>query len=366
MYLYSVNRATTLAQREQLVTHFRKQLPSNLPAEQNWVVLDTCDRFELYCEQALAPELRFVLLGGSKAREATSPSSWLWSEGPAALEHLFRVVCGLDSPLFGEKAIQGQVKQAYLAAAKRHPLAKDLHLSFQSALRVGKRVRRETLLDSGAMSHVRATWEILCEEVLISGGTHDSAEDPAMRGGPLSVCFIGANQLNEDLLKLLQGEIMKGGENRLCKFFLGNRSFAKAEAACRRWGGQAFHLERLGELLGQCDVVFSATRAPHFVLRTQHLSNRCAQGKEQRPLHIFDLAMPRDVDPAVGQLPGVHLWNVADIEARITNNCKQRRTKAAEAEQIIAEELESFYAKFHDRQNIKRGQVPAACSAIAG
>ena len=298
LYLYYLP-TSCLAQREMALAEFRKQLIGLRPA---WVVLDTCDRFELYC-----------------TKPCPLPLDWPHKEGPQALRHLYRVVSGLESPLFGEKAIQGQVKEAYNAACSLHKLAKDLHQSFQSALRVGKRVRHETKLDSGAMSHVRATWEILQKNL-----TRHQLEQ-------LAICFIGANQLNEDLAELLRG---KG----LSKFFLGNRSFAKAEEACRNWGGQAFHLHHIIRVVQRCQVVISATRAPHFVLRPEHLCQR------ETPLYIFDLAVPRDVDPLVAQMPNVYLWNVEDIENQIAVNSQERRAKGLWAERIIDEELEKFYA----------------------
>ncbi|WGK69922.1 hypothetical protein P0082_03425 [Candidatus Haliotispira prima] len=321
-----MKNSLSLAQREQASASFRRQLHGETgQKQQGRVLLDTCDRLELYCAE---PAVKDSLFG--EDREA---SCWEQMQGEAALRHLYRVVCGLESPLFGEKAIQGQVKQAYLAAVARpHNLSKELHRSFQSTLRVGKRVRRETMLDSGAMSHVRATWEILQQQLPAIGLSLEE----------LAVCFIGANQLNEDMAGILS--------NRgITKFFLSNRNFAKAKEACQRWNGQAFPLGHIPEVVQRCQVVISATRAPHFVLGPQHILPRFRSGSEsgsppvRQPLYIFDLAVPRDVNPAVGEMDGVHLWNVTDIEARIAVNYHRRKVKTAEAEKIITEELERFY-----------------------
>lgn len=272
----------SLAEREELLKAL--VLPAGVPH----VLLQTCDRIELY-----------------------------WGEGriPAEVStHLFRVVSGLESSLIGEGAIQGQVKHAYQVAAAEQTLSKGLHRLFQTALSVGKRVRTETAISQGALSHSQAVIECLQAE-----------------GVPLKnalITMFGVNKLNEDVIKFLKA---KGAST----IFLGNRNHDKAKEMATKYQCKAFRMDNMRDFIDFSDVVVSATSAPHSIVRPEHID-------ATKKLLIIDLAFPRDVDEAVGQLPNVTLYNLEDIRERVNQNLGSRKKELQLAEDIIEVEVEKF------------------------
>lgn len=280
-----------LAEREELMKTL--VLPASVPH----VLLQTCDRIELY-----------------------------WGEGSVPVDvsnHLFRVVSGLESSLIGEGAIQGQVKNAYQAAANEQKLSASLHRLFQTALSVGKRVRTESAISQGAISHSQAVIECLMQE-----------------GIPLKnaiISLFGVNKLNEDVIKFLQA---KGANSIL----LGNRNHEKATELASKYDCKTFRLDNIRDFIEFTDVLISATSAPHSIVRPEHI-------RPDKKLLIFDLAFPRDVDEAVGLLPNVTLYNLEDIRMRVDQNLGARKKELIHAETIIEEELEKFTLKGRNYHN---------------
>ncbi|GBR77067.1 glutamyl-tRNA reductase, partial [Candidatus Termititenax persephonae] len=258
------------------------------PDSEHYVALLTCDRVELYEGAGTTPR---VVAG-----------------------HLFRVVSGLESALLGETAIQGQVKRAYLAAQARG-LSAEMHRLFQNALRVGKRVRSETGLSRGAMSHGQAVLEAIAALKIDLSNAR--------------ILVSGINNLNKTVLQYL---VRHGAKT----IFLANRSYAKALGWSRELGCQAFRLDRLPQISAQADIIISATAAPHLILRADQFTAR-------QSVLIFDLAVPRDIDPHIGLLPNVTLYNNEDLEEIIRRNQNTRAAEVQAAEKIIAEELVKFY-----------------------
>lgn len=253
------------------------------------VFLNTCNRVELYAGSGM-PE-------------------------PETVRHLFRVVSGLESRFVGETAIQSQVKRAYLAAANGRAVPVGIHKLFQAALRVGKRVRSETRISRGALSHSQAAVDVLISE----GVDLEKAV----------IMIIGVHHLNRSIVRYL---VRKGART----VFLGNRTYARAREMAAQLGCEAFGLEYLPERLRDADVLISATTAPHIVVRYDAFP----RGKK---MHIVDLAVPRDVDERIGNLPGVVLLNSEEIERRIRDTVRQRTGEIAKAEQIIQDEVASFF-----------------------
>jgi len=284
-YTSNSQRTSTLAEREV----FFKNL--SLPFDTPHVLLQTCDRIELY-----------------------------WGEGEVPFEvmdHLFRVVSGLESSLVGEGAIQGQVKIAYQEASRKFALPSSLHKLFQTALSVGKRVRTESAISQGAISHSQAVIECLIQE-----------------GIPLNnalITLIGVNKLNEDVIKFLHA---KGAYS----IFLGNRNFENAAELALRCDCKAFRLDNMKEFIDFTDVLITATSAPHLIVKPEHI----AEGKK---LLILDLAFPRDVDERIGLLPNVTLYNLEDIKKRVHQNMDARMKEVVVAEGIIEEEVGKFGKK---------------------
>lgn len=284
-YISKSQKTNSLAERELFFTNL--QLPSTTPH----VLLQTCDRIELYWGEGSIPE-------------------------DVAL-HLFRVVSGLESSLIGECAIQGQVKKCYQESAQKYKLSGSLHKLFQTALSVGKRVRTESAISHGAISHSQAVIECLIQEKI-----------------PLKnalITMLGINKLNEDIIKFLQA---KGAMS----IFLGNRYFKKAQNIAEQYQCKAFQLDEMKPFLDFTDVLISATSAPHLIVKPEHIS-------PNQKILILDLAFPRDVDERIGEMPNVTLYNLEDIKQRVNQNKDARYKKIEVASQIIEEEVEKFVRK---------------------
>ncbi|MBP3775199.1 MAG: hypothetical protein ILA34_07610 [Bacteroidaceae bacterium] len=278
VYYHSINQQDfSLAERENYRHVFLKRYQS----EGASVLLQTCNRMELY--------------GGA-------------GEVPVNVaRHLFRVVSGLESALVGERAVQGQVKDAYLQARQSQHLPAELHKLFEFALLTGKRVRNETQISHGAVSHSLAVIEIIEHEQI-----------------PLTdavITIIGVNKLTEDILKFLKN---KGAR----MVFLANRSEDKAHRLADPLGIEVLKLAEKRLFLPQTDILISATSAPHAIIRREDVH-------PAKKMLAIDLAFPRDIAPDMP--PCVTLYNITDVERLVQQNIHVRQAEVAKAEEIIEE-----------------------------
>lgn len=245
-------------------------------------------------------------------------------EGNVPLEiakHLFRVVSGLESSLLGEIAIQGQVRTAYSDACQKYNLSKGLHNLFQTALFVGKKVRTESGLSRGAMSHSQAAVEIILQSRICLNKA--------------IISLIGAHKLNEDIIRFLK---CKGAET----IFLANKTIEKAQSIAGKFDCQVMRLDQLHDMLQFSDIVISATAAPHLIVQYDSFP-------KNRKMLILDLAFPRDVDERIGQLSGVTLFNLENIECLVNQNLIKRKSEAEKAGRIIESEIAIFHVKQQQR-----------------
>jgi glutamyl-tRNA reductase len=273
------------------------------------VCLSTCNRTEVY-------------LGAEQENEAASALSTLAGESldgvlyrlhddEAAL-HLFRVAAGLDSLVPGEGEILGQVRAAF-EAVEPGPL---LDRVFRQALALGKRVRSETAIGESPAS-VSSAAAALAAQVF----------------GDLSgrrVLLIGAGRIGELAASNLAS---RGAEIA----YVANRSRETGHGLAARFGGRTVSLDALGEALSDVDVVVSSTSAPELVLHAADLPAR-----RRRPLFFIDIAVPRDLDPALAKLDGCFLYDIDDLEAVVAETLAGRRAEAERAEALAAEEVERF------------------------
>jgi glutamyl-tRNA reductase len=278
VHFKSINHLTSsLGERESIYKSL--EIPANSPH----VLLQTCNRIEVYWGEGDIP--------GDTAR------------------HLFRVVSGLESGLLGESAIQGQVKTAYEKAKSEQKLSASLHRLFQTALRVGKQVRTQSGIGRGAVSHGQATVQLI--------------QQSNINLKHALITLIGVNKLTEDTIRFLQN---KGAETIL----VANRSYEKAKPYADKYNCKIFDFTNLREILANTDILISATSAPHTVIKKE-------QFPTNKEMLIFDLAFPRDVDTEIGELPGVQLINLENIEQTIRQNINNRENELKIAEVIIEE-----------------------------
>jgi glutamyl-tRNA reductase len=231
--------------------------------------------------------------------------------------HLFRVISGLESSIIGETAIVNQVKTAYHGTAQKLRLDKSLHKLFQTAFFVGKRVRRETGISEGAMSHSQAVVNILHKKI------------PNLKGA--TITLIGVNKLNEKIIQFL---LNKGAST----IFIGNRTYEKARELANKYNSTALFFNNLASTLLKTDVLISATSAPHYIVKKESIFS-------SKPILIFDMALPRDVHPSIGDQPNVTLFNIDRIEKQLQRNVKVRHEKIRWAEEIIRKEVQIFLTK---------------------
>jgi glutamyl-tRNA reductase len=252
------------------------------------VVINTCNRLEIYN-------------GSGKA-------------DIEIVQHLFELSAGLQSKLVGETAILGQIKESYLKACSKTKLSSELHRLFQQALHVGKLVRNKTGISRGAMSYSLATVQFI----------NTLYKDISNK----SFALIGVNALNDDILSFLT---RKGAHTIL----IGNRSIEKAKKLGKKYNADIFRLSELKNMLSLTDVVISATSAPHPLIFSKDIP-------ENKNLTIFDLAVPRDVAIEVSGLKNVALFNLEDIENKISTNILLRTKEVEKAYSLVNQEVEKF------------------------
>ena len=236
-----------------------------------------------------------------------------------AARHLYRVVAGLESMVVGEAEVQGQVKRAYelaLQARTTGPLTNKL---FRAALETGKRVRTETGIAEGRNS--------------VASVAVDLALDTFGHLGDRHVLIVGAGETAELTAQALH-------ERGVSTLFVANRRRERAQALARRFGGATINFDDLPAELERADIVIASTSSPHPLIEAEDLAGVVA-GRAQ-PLLLIDLAVPRDVDPACAELPGVNVANIDDLRAVVERHRMVRRAEARKAEGIVEEEIRGF------------------------
>lgn len=302
------------------------------------VCLSTCNRTELYLADDDPHEAESRALGalselGPLSLGDLRPVLYRLHGQSAAL-HLFRVAAGLDSMVPGEGEILGQVRAAF----ERGAAGPVLDRLFRHALHAGKKVRSETAIGESPAS-VSSAAAALAEQVF----------------GDLAGCrilLIGAGKAGELAAQSLAS---RGARISL----VANRSPARAGQLARRFGGEAIPLERVAGELEHTDVLVSSTSSSGYVLTRADVA-RLLPRRKGRPLFLIDIAVPRDLDPAIHELDGCYLYDIDDLEAVVADSLASRRREAARAEAIVAEEAEEFRA-WHASRDV----VPAIASLRA-
>jgi glutamyl-tRNA reductase len=287
------------------------------------VILATCNRTEFIVwstdAEAAVSAVRELLVKtfGLKSEE--------WGQfyrllGEAALRHVFRVTASLDSMVVGEPEITGQVKAAWNRAQKVRATGRFLDAVFQKALSLSKRVRNGTSIGTSAVSVPYAAVE-LAKQIF---GSLEGRK----------VLVLGAGKMSE----LSARYLLSSGAGAL---WVTNRTFEHAVELASRLHGAAVPFEERWPRLAEADIVVSSTGCPHIVLDRSDMEH-IRHARHGRPIFLIDIAVPRDIDPTVRELPGVFLYDIDDLQAVVARNLGERRNAAAEAEQLIAREVQQF------------------------
>ncbi|AIY08285.1 glutamyl-tRNA reductase [Paenibacillus polymyxa] len=242
-------------------------------------------------------------------------------EDEQAIRHLFRVTCGLDSMVIGETQILGQVKNAFLQAQSQKITATWFNMLFKQAVTLGKRAHSETSIGESAVSVSYAAVEL---GKRIFGMFTDK-----------KVLILGAGKMSELTVK----HLYSGGA---AEVIVANRTLSRAEDLASKFNGTPVTMEEGMNRLADVDIVISSTGAQGYILDRNRVEASMKR-RQSRPLFMIDIAVPRDLDPAIGELQNVFLYDIDDLEGIVESNLEMRRTEAAKIEHMIEDELSEFY-----------------------
>lgn len=301
-------------------------------------LISTCNRTEFYLhvtdfDQAIP---RAIATLAAQAGQLPKPADrYIYIQrGADAVRQLYRVVSGLDSMVLGEVQVQGQVRDAYENArgltGQRQAVRAVFNRLFQSALSVGGRVRNETRLSEGAASIPSAAVE-LARKIFGS-----------LRGRRGMV--IGAGDMGELTLQCLVDE-------GVTSVLVASRNMVRAKTVAEQFGGSAVAFADFWEQLPEMDIVITSTAAPHAMITTEEFQRRMPK-KLKSPLFIVDIAIPRDVQPEIGELPNVFLYSIDDLEGIVTANHERRRAEVPKAEAIVENEVDKFWRWYSGLQAV--------------
>ncbi|MFH1002773.1 MAG: glutamyl-tRNA reductase, partial [Chloroflexota bacterium] len=304
------------------------QLPLALSRLQDYaphgIILSTCNRTEVYTtgndssqtEEATINFLRAYL--DVSAIEAIQHADVV--EGQAVVEHLFRTAAGLDSMIVGEYEVLGQVGQALETAEQCRMVNLPLRHLFQSAVRTGRRVREETGISQNALSVSSVAVELATRVV-----------------GDLTGCrllVIGAGEAGRLVAKAAR-------DRGTPEILVASRTRQRAEALAASLNGVATELEQMDEMLPTCHLLVTCADAPHWIVNARQVAAAMAR-RPRQPLVIIDIAVPRNVEPAVRQIQNVRLYDMDDLSGIAESNRRKRAGEVPKAEALIEAGVEGF------------------------
>lgn len=303
-----------------------------LPSLGEAMLISTCNRVEIYAvTRASWPAAGAAAACGHvrdylsriKGYEPARLEPHLYDHiGPAAVKHVFRVAASLDSLVVGEPQILGQLKDAYARATEAGCVGPLLKRCLERAFGVAKRVRTETAISRGGAN---------VSSVAVELARRIFGELAGKR-----VLVVGAGKMSDLAARHLRAD-------GALEILVTNRSPERAHALAAKVDGVARPWEELEALLYGCDIVISSTGSTVPIL-TREVVRRVMKARRHRPLFLIDIAVPRDVDPAVGKLDGVYLFDIDDLEKVVAENLKEREKEAAAGERIVEAETAQFLA----------------------
>jgi glutamyl-tRNA reductase len=284
----------------------------------------TCNRVELLCvtgePEAAAARARAFFSGHPEIPPGALKAAFYLCQDQEAVQHLFRVAASLDSMVLGESQILGQVKASYREATEHQATGPILNRLLHKAFSVAKRVRYETGIGDQAVSVSYAA---------VTLGRKIFGE---LTGK--NVLLLGAGEMAELALEHLRG-------HGVARITVANRTLARGVRLASRFGGEAVSLEELEPQLLTADIVISSTGAGGYLLSPDQL-RPVMRRRKQRPIFLIDIAVPRDLDPALNELDNVYLYNIDDLKEVAERGREHRRQEAAKAERLVAAETLKF------------------------
>ncbi|WP_147652209.1 glutamyl-tRNA reductase [Vulcaniibacterium gelatinicum] len=324
LYAIGLNHQTAPVGLRERVAFSAEALPAALcelralPSVQEVALLSTCNRTELYALGDDGQALCDWLAEHAGTGPAHDLHAYLYRHQDLdAVRHLFRVATGLDSLVLGEPQILGQVKEAWATARAAGTLGPQLDRLFQQAFATAKRARTDTRIGASPVSVASVAVRL--------------AQESFARLEESTVLLVGAGET----IELAARHLSDGKVQRL---LVANRTLAHAQELASRHGGVALPLTELERHLAEADIVLSATASRTPIIGRAQVAAALAQRRHRhnyRPILLLDLAVPRDIEPAVAELPDVFLYTVDDLERALEDNRRSRREAAREAEAIV-------------------------------
>jgi len=279
------------------------------------VIISTCNRTELYCNNGKASEIVRWLEDYHQLSHADVEPCLYQFNDQEAVKHLMRVSAGLDSLILGEPQILGQVKQSFAKAKEAGTVAATMDRLFQNTFSVAKKIRTETEIGAAAVSVAFAA---------VSMAKHIFSSLSATK-----VLLVGAGETIELVARHLK-------DNGVTTMMVANRTIARAETMCAEFGATAMTLQQIPDFLPQADIVISSTASPLPILGKGMVEKALKQRRHQ-PMLLVDIAVPRDIEAEVADLDDAFLYTVDDLQSIIEQNMASRR-EAAEQAELIAED----------------------------
>jgi glutamyl-tRNA reductase len=292
------------------------------------VILSTCNRTELYWAGSASGEELSQWLARHHGNNLDLAASLYVHQESRAVEHAFSVASGLDSMVIGEAQILGQLKEAYRVAHQAGSTGPSLNKLFQAAFSAAKRVRSETRIGANAVSIASAT-------VSLARRVYSDL-------GARTALMVGAGEMNA----LVARHFTTAGVKRMV---IANRTLTRALELASEVRAHAVGLEDLGKELVQADIVISCTASPEPLI-TKSAAEAAIRARRRRPIFMVDLAVPRDIEPAVADLEDVYLFSIDDLQQLVDENLQQREVAAGGARLVIEEEVARFLteSRAHD------------------
>lgn len=328
LFLATINQKTAPVAVRERFAFGAEELPRALaglrPELGSGVILSTCNRTELYLDVRRDRDIQERALSflamAKGVGEGMFDDRFHFYEESQAVRHLFRVTAGIESQVIGEAEILGQVRSAFVAASEAGATNAYLSRLFHYAIRVGRRARSQTGIGRHGLSASSAA-VALARETLGDLATH-------------SVLVISAGEAG----KLTAHALQNCGISRLLVI---SRRLERARELAAELGGEAMPLRRLADALVEADIVIASSGAPSFLIRRQMVSEAMTR-RDGRPLLFIDIAVPRDVDPAVRDIDSVHLYDIDDLQSVADANLQARMKEALAVETIVEEEATRF------------------------
>ncbi|HEX4999673.1 MAG TPA: glutamyl-tRNA reductase [Terriglobia bacterium] len=295
------------------------------------MILSTCNRVEIVVQGVASSDGRALedFLCGYHRIPAESVADHLYSfKNADAIRHIFRVASSLDSMMVGEPQILGQVKEAFRIASDAGTIGMNLSALMNRAFAVAKKVRSETGISQSAVSISYAAVERARKIVGDLAGK--------------TVMIIGASKMGELAARHLR-------RNGVSSVLVTNRTFDRAVELAKVFEGAAVPFEHFVDHIDRADIVISSTGAPHFIV-TKPMAEQIIHRRKNKPIFFIDIAVPRDVDPAVDTINNVFVYDIDDLQHVVDENMKERMIEARRAEEIIATEVRAFCDRMQSRE----------------